>query len=125
MTGLSSADAAARLRQVGPNALPAQPPTPVWRRFVRQFESPLIYSLLGALVFEVGLWLYEGGSSWPVDALAISVILLLNAGLGLYQEQRSEAALAQLKALGAAQTWVLRDRTLVRLPSADLVPDDV
>jgi Ca2+-transporting ATPase len=125
MTGLSTAEATARLAQVGANALPAQPPTPVWRRFVRQFQSPLIYILLGALLFEVGLWLYEDRNAWPVDAVAIGVILLLNACLGLYQEQRSEAALAQLKALGAAQTWVMRDGRLVRVPSADLVPDDV
>jgi Ca2+-transporting ATPase len=125
MRGLSTADAAARLAEIGPNALPAQAPTPLWRRFVRQFQSPLIYILLGALLFEAGLWLYEGRSGWPADAAAIAVILLLNAGLGLYQEQRSEAALTRLQALGADQTWVLRDGVLRRVPSTELVPDDV
>ena len=124
MTGLSSADAAARLRSVGPNALPEPPTDPIWRRFLRQFASPLIYILLFALAFDLAVWLYEDAAGWPVDALAIALILLLNAGLGLYQEQRSEAALASLRALASAQTWVLRDGQLVRLPSTEVVPGD-
>jgi Ca2+-transporting ATPase len=96
----------------------------VWRRFLRQFASPLIYILLFALTFDVGLWLYEGAHAWPIEAGAIGLILLLNAALGLYQEQRSEAALARLKALAGAKAWVLRDGQLVHLPTEALVPGD-
>ncbi|MGE0462889.1 MAG: cation-translocating P-type ATPase [Vicinamibacterales bacterium] len=124
MPGLSTAEAAALLQSVGPNALPEPPRDPVWRRFLRQFESPLIYILIVALGFDLGVWASEGAHGWPADAIAIATILLLNAGLGLYQERRSEAALARLKALGAAQVWVLRDEQLVRRPSADVVPGD-
>jgi P-type Ca2+ transporter type 2C len=53
-----------------------------------------------------------------------TLILLFNAALGLYQEQRSEAALARLKALAAAQAWVLRDGEFVRLPTHNIVPGD-
>ncbi len=124
MSGLTSAVAAARLRTTGPNALPERRPDPAWRRFIRQFQSPLIYILLFALVFDASLWVYEGAHGWPIEALAIAIILLLNAALGLYQEHRSEAALARLKALAAAQAWVLRDGQLARVPSTDLVPGD-
>ncbi len=124
MSGLSTAEATERLSRVGPNALPERVPDPLWRRFLRQFASPLIYILLFALAFDVGLWLYEGAQTWPIEASAISLILLLNAALGLYQEQRSEAALAHLKALAGAQAWVLRDGHLVRLPTRALVPGD-
>jgi Ca2+-transporting ATPase len=122
--GLSTAEAAERLAQIGPNALPERVPDPLWRRFLRQFASPLIYILLFALAFDVGLWLYEGAHAWPIEACAIALILLLNAALGLYQERRSEAALARLKALAGAQAWVLRDGQLVRLPIQALVPGD-
>jgi len=124
MNGLSTAEATERLSRVGPNALPERVPDPVWRRFLRQFASPLIYILLFALVFDLGLWLFEGLQTWPIEASAIGAILLLNAGLGLYQEQRSEAALARLKALAGSQTWVLRDGHFVRLPTEALVPGD-
>jgi len=124
MNGLSTAEATARLSRVGPNALPERAPDPLWRRFVRQFESPLIYILLFALAFDLGLWIYEGAHAWPIEATAIGLILLFNAALGLYQEQRSEAALTRLKALAGAQAWVLRDGHLVRLPLHALVPGD-
>ena len=48
--GLSNEEAQTRLRQYGPNALPERPPTPLWWRFARQFQSPLIYILLFALM---------------------------------------------------------------------------
>jgi len=124
MQGLTTAEAAARLREVGPNALPERPPDPLWRRFLRQFASPLIYILLFALAFDMAVWLYEGAAGWPVDALAIAVILLLNAGLGLYQEYRSESALSRLRALAGSQSWVLRDGQLTRIASTELVPGD-
>ena len=124
MRGLSSADAAARLARTGANALPESPPDALWRRFARQFNSPLIFILLFALAFDVALWVHEGAAGWPIEAAAIGVILLFNAALGLYQEHRSEAALAGLKALAGAQAWVLRDGEFVRLPSQQIVPAD-
>ncbi len=124
MNGLSNAEATARLAQVGPNALPERLPDPVWLRFVRQFNSPLIFILLFALAFDTGLWVYEGAHGWPIEASAIALILLFNGALGLYQEQRSEAALSRLKALAGAHAWVLRDGELVRLPTHVLVPGD-
>lgn len=124
MPGLSTAEANARLARVGSNALPERRPDPLWRRFLRQFASPLIYILLCALAFDLGVWWYEGLQSWPIEAIAIAAILLLNAALGLYQEQRSEAALARLKALAAAHAWVLRDGHFVHLPTDALVPGD-
>jgi magnesium-transporting ATPase (P-type) len=124
MNGLSTAEATVRLSRDGPNALPEHAPDPLWRRFVRQFQSPLIYILLFALAFDLGLWIYEGAHAWPIEATAIGLILLFNAALGLYQEQRSEAALTRLKALAGAQAWVLRVGHLIRLPLQTLVPGD-
>ena len=122
--GLSAAEAGARLSRIGPNALPERRPDRVWRRFARQFNSPLIFILLFALAFDAGLWVYEGAPGWPIEAGAIALILLFNAALGLYQEQRSEAALTRLKALAAAHAWALRDGELVRVPTHALVPGD-
>jgi Ca2+-transporting ATPase len=124
MDGLSAADAAERLARCGPNALPEQPPDALWLRFVRQFNSPLIFILLFALAFDLGLWVYEGAHGWPIDTSAIGLILLFNAVFGLYQEQRSEAAIAQLTALSGAHAWVRRDGAFTRLPVAGIVPGD-
>ncbi len=125
MRGLTQQEAERRLKAVGPNALPERPPEPLWRKFLRQFQSPLIYILLFALLLEGGLWLWEGGQGVPLEALAILAILLLNALLGVWQEKRSEEALRRLKALAQPLVWVLRDGAFRRLPSALLVPGDV
>jgi Ca2+-transporting ATPase len=124
MNGLSTEEADRRRQQFGANALPEQAPMPLWRRFARQFNSPLIFILLFALGFDVALWIYEGAHGWPIEASAIGLILLFNAALGLYQEHRSEAALTRLKALSGAQAWVLRDGEFARRPVQDLVPGD-
>jgi Ca2+-transporting ATPase len=123
--GLTSEEAARLLGKVGPNALPEASPMPLWLRFARQFQSPLIYLLVFAFTFDLGLWVYEGASGWPIEAIAIAAILLLNAGLGAFQEYRSEQALAHLEALAAPLTWVVRDGGLVHIPSRDLVPGDL
>jgi P-type Ca2+ transporter type 2C len=127
MDGLTSEQALALLAHHGPNALPERLPDPVWRRFVRQFQNPLIYLLLFALGFDVLVWQLEtrgGAGGWPIEATAIGLILFLNAALGVYQERRSEAALARLKALSAARAWVLRDGRFSRIAADMLVPGD-
>ena len=105
--GLGSTEARRRLTRHGPNALPVAPSTPGWRRFVRQFESPLVLLLVFALAFDLATWLVRGAAGFPTSALVIAAVLLLNAGLALLQERRSEQALARLHlsiAAGAALT---------------------
>ncbi|MGE3179469.1 MAG: cation-translocating P-type ATPase [Vicinamibacterales bacterium] len=123
--GLTAAEAAQRLLQHGPNALPEAKPVTLAERFVRQFRSPLIYILLVALLIDLAIWITEGAAGAPVESLAIALILLLNAGLGVYQENKAEAALARLKKLATAQVWVMRDGTLQHVASTGLVPGDV
>lgn len=123
--GLTSAEAHTRLQQYGPNALPEKPPKTLGQRFLLQFKSPLIYILLAALVIDLAIWVIEGAEGFPVESVAIAFILLLNAGLGVYQEGKAEAALQRLKALAAALVWVMRDGKLAHLPATELVPGDV
>src|SRR5215510_2838419 len=123
--GLSGDEARARLLVHGPNSLPDKPPTTIWQRFLRQFRSPLIYILLFALAVDSILWFSEGATGLPVESIAIALILLLNAGLGVYQEGKSEMALARLKEMASPLVWVMRGGKLVHLASADIVPADV
>jgi Ca2+-transporting ATPase len=122
--GLDSAEARRRLAEHGPNALPAPPAPAAWRRWLRQFESPLVYLLALAVAIDLAIWLYEGGAGAPVEAGIIALVLGLNAGLGVVQERRSEAALERLRELGAPQAWLLRDGALQQRPSLEIVPGD-
>jgi Ca2+-transporting ATPase len=100
------------------------PPIGLWRRLITQFRSPLIYILIFALAVDLTIWLMSGHSGWPVESFAIALILLLNAGLGVFQESKAETALARLKAMSEALVWVMRDGQMVHLPSTQLVPGD-
>lgn len=123
--GLSSAEAQARLEKFGHNTLPEKNQTPLWLRFLHQFQSPLIYILLFALAVDLAIWIFEGAIGFPVESAAIGLILLINSGLGVYQEGKAEAALARLKALATPLVWVIRDGAIVHIPSSELVPGDV
>ncbi len=124
-SGLSTEEARLRLERFGPNSVPDKPAKSLLARFVEQFQSPLIYILLFALLVDLLIWYFEGADGIPVESIAIAVILLLNSGLGMYQEGKSEAALARLKAMAAPLAWVIRDKHLVHLPAAEIVPGDV
>ena len=123
--GLTSAEAARRLAADGPNELRAVPPVPAWRRLVAQFRDPLIYLLLAAIAISLAAWFVEGRAGWPVDAIVITSIVLLNAVLGFVQEARAENAVAALAQMTAVSSAVMRDGQLQRVPSAQLVRGDL
>ena len=123
--GLSATEAARRLAQNGPNELRAAPRVSAWRRALAQFQDPLIYLLLAAVVIALVAWWVEGRSGWPVDAMVIAAVLLLNAVIGHVQEAKAQNAVAALAKMTAATSTVLRDGKPLRVPSAELVRGDV
>jgi magnesium-transporting ATPase (P-type) len=123
--GLPRAEVLRRLGQDGPNELRAAPVRPLWRRMLAQFQDPLVYLLLVAVVIALVAWAIEGRVGWPVDAIVITLVLLLNAVLGYVQEARAENALAALARMTAVTSTVLRDGQEQRVPSAQLVRGDV
>ena len=123
--GLTSAEAASRLGEDGPNQLRAAPPVPTWRKILAQFQDPLIYLLLGAVVISVVAWVIEGRAGWPVDALVIAAVVVLNAVLGYVQQAKAESAVAALQHMTAITSAVIRDGQVIRVPSDELVRGDL
>src|SRR6185436_1683944 len=123
--GLSTEQAQTLLRSHGPNLIPETRRVTLFQRFLNQFRSALIYVLIFALAVDLTVWIVEGAKGLPIESITIGLILILNAGLGVYQESKAESALERLKALAESQVWVLRDGQMVHLPSASIVPGDV
>jgi len=123
--GLTSAEAARRLAVDGDNVLRAAPPRRWWQRACVQLRDPLVRLLLIAVAVSLAAWLYDGSHDWPVDAIVIAAIVVLNAALGFAQEARATGAVAALTRMTAAMSTVLRDGAVVRIPSAELVRGDV
>ncbi|MCS7056600.1 MAG: cation-translocating P-type ATPase [Thermoflexales bacterium] len=123
--GLTAGEAVARLQRYGPNELQSSPATPAWRKFLAQFQSPLVLLLLVAALISFIAWLIERESDWPFETIAILAILLLNAVLGFIQEERAERSVAALKAMSAAMATVIRDGERRRIPAREVVPGDI
>jgi len=123
--GLTSQEAARRLATDGPNELRAARAVPAWRRFLAQFQDPLIYLLLAAVGISLLAWRIEGGAGAPVDAIVIALVVLLNAMLGFVQEARAQGAVAALARMSAMTSAVVRDGEARRIPTAQLVRGDL
>ena len=123
--GLSSQEAADRLVQHGRNELRGVPGVATWRRVLSQFQDPLVYLLLGAIAISLGAWGVEGFAGWPLDALVIAAIVLLNGVLGFVQQARAADAVAALARMTAVTSSVVRDGKTLRIPSSELVPGDL
>lgn len=123
--GLSAAEAARRLAEIGRNELTAERPVPAWRRFLAQFSDVLVILLLVATVVSAADWYFEHAGGLPYEALAIFAVVLLNAVMGFVQETRAEAAVAALRAMSAATAVVVRDGQRCRIAATELVPGDV
>ncbi len=116
--GLSSTEAAERLRRHGYNRV-----TPPRRhgplvRFLLQFHNVLIYVLLGAAAVTAAL------AHW-VDTGVILGVVVINAVIGFIQEGKAERALDAIRNMLSHQALVRRDGRLVEVPAEALVPGDV
>jgi Ca2+-transporting ATPase len=124
-SGLDDADVERRRARYGRNELQAETPKPAWMKFFDQFTDILVVLLIIAAAISAGLWFYERHSSLPYEAIAIFVIVVLNALLGYIQEARAEKAVAALRQMAAARANVIRNGTRQSIPAADLVPGDI
>ncbi len=88
------------------------------RILAAQFADFMIMVLIAAAVI-------SGIVGEAMDALAILVIILLNAIIGFTQDYRAERALAALQQLAAPSARVRRDGHLITLPSSELIPGDI
>ena len=116
-SGLSEAEAAARLAKTGPNAITEERHRSLVAMVLSQFADFMILVLLAAAAV-------SGVIGEPQDTIAILVILLVNAVIGAAQEYRAQRAVAALRRLAAPEARTLRGGEIVALPAADLVPGD-
>lgn len=116
--GLTTTEASDRLATHGRNELEAAAGPSALGLLVSQFKSPLIYILLVAVAVTIVIGEY-------LDAAAITIVLLLNAGIGFAQEYRAEQALEALRLLAPRHALVFRDAVVIEVDAAELVPGDV
>ena len=116
-SGLTSEEAATRLKKFGPNAMPDTTAHPL-RSALSKFWTPVPWMLEAAIVLEVVLGKY-------VEAAVIAALLVFNAALGFFQESRAQATLAALKSRLALNASVRRGGVWTTVPAVVLVPGDI
>ena len=114
-SGLSGREAARRLIVYGPNQLRRRGGRHVWREVGRQFSHPLALLLWAA-----------AGLAWLAGivavAVAIVIVIFLNALFAFVQEMQAERAVEALQAYLPQHAAVLRDGTAVTVEAVQLVP---
>ena len=116
-TGLSSADAAARLERHGPNKLTETTADPWYAVLGRQIASPMvIFLLLAGIVTLIQQEWFEGA--------VILLVVMLNSSIGYWQARKAEKDVAALAKLSTPEATVVRDGVVTDIPATDLVPGD-
>ncbi len=116
--GLDIKAAEERIKEYGLNKLPEGNVDSLFTLFLRQFKSPLIYTLLAAGV--VVFILDE-----ITDALVIAFVLLFNAIIGTLQEGRAQNALLALKQFTQTSATVIREGKEIIIDDTLIVPGDL
>lgn len=116
--GLSETEAAARLARFGPNLLRERKTRGFLEIARRTLREPMFLLLLAA----AALYLLLGDLG---EGLFLTVGALLSLSLVIFQELRSERALAALNALAEPLARVIRGGEQRTIPAAELVPGDL
>ncbi len=117
-SGLSESEAARRLAEDGPNALPIHGTRHPFLRFLAHFHNLLIYVLLASAIVTALL------QHW-VDTGVILAVVAVNAIVGFIQEGRAENAMAAIRSMLAPRANAMRDGQRVSVPAEVLVRGDI
>ncbi|HET7785742.1 MAG TPA: cation-translocating P-type ATPase [Myxococcales bacterium] len=116
--GLTSAEAAKRLEEEGPNELPQDRQRGLWRIALEVAREPMFLMLVGAGV----LYLTMGSLG---DALMLLGFVCIIMGITIFQERRTEHALTALRDLSSPRALVIRDGAPQRIAGREVARGDL
>ncbi|MFX4262770.1 calcium-translocating P-type ATPase, SERCA-type [Pelotomaculum propionicicum] len=117
-SGLDITEAAGRLSEYGPNVLQEKPPRGILSIFAGQLKEILVLILIVAAVISAFLGEWE-------DAIVILIIVVLNAVIGVFQENKAENALKALKDMTKPSAKVVRGARAIQISAEEVVPGDL
>lgn len=123
INGLSEEEAIKRLNENGKNCLEAEKPKSLFKRFLEQLMDPMIIVLIVAALISGVLAFIENDSY--ADVIIIMIVVVVNAILGVYQENKAEKAIEALQKMSAPTSKVIRNNKLCIVNSEDIVVGDI
>ena len=121
--GLSEEEAKKRQKENGYNELQEKKKKSLFVKFFEQFKDFMIIILIIAAIISgvVGQMQGEGFT----DSIIILIVVILNAVIGVIQENKAEKSLEALKKMSSYSAKVMRDGKVTVIPSRELVPGDI
>ncbi len=116
--GLSTSKAEQILKEHGHNELEAEKKASLFSKFVDQFKDPLTIILIIAAILSAFL-------GDLIETAIILAIVVINAGLSIYQEGKAEEAVEALQEMSSPSAKVIRDGKEVEILSKNIVPGDI
>ena len=124
INGLDEQEAKKRLEASGTNTLQSHKKASVIKKFFAQFKDFCVIILFIACIISFATGFIEGKGDF-VEPVVILIIVILNAVIGVIQEQRAEKAIDALRKLSAPNAAVIRNGKHQRIPAALLVDGDI
>ncbi len=116
--GLEDTEISERQKEYGLNQVPKEHETTIFRIFLNQIQNPFTFILALAILLS---WLAHE----KLDSIIILIILVINTGIGFWQELTAQKTIESLKEYMAANAKVKRNGKLTYINARDLVPGDI
>ena len=117
-TGLSSSEANNRTKEFGENVYQTQKQKSIWLVLLEQFKSPIVYLLVVGILVSIYFKDY-------IEAIAIGVVILVNALIGFLMEMQARSSMNALKEMDIILTKVIRHGKAVEISSEKITVGDV
>lgn len=121
--GLTDEEVIRQREKYGTNELKAQKKKSLFIKFLEQFKDFMIIVLIIAAIVSGVVGYMEGEGI--TDSIIILIVVIVNAIIGVAQEAKAEKSLEALQKLSSHSAKVMRNGTLVVVPSKELVPGDI
>lgn len=125
LRGLSEEQIAPRVAKYGENKLIDKKKKSMFVRFLEQFKDVMIIILIVAAIVSLVIACIEGNPMEFIEPALIFLIVIMNAIMGLVQENKAEKALNALKNMSAPHARVIRDGKEKIIKASELVPGDI
>lgn len=117
----------------GENKLPEEKEESYLKVFLKSFKEPIVVVLLGAVALSFFSAIYsfqvvhdsQHGKEALYEAIAIAILILINAFLGFWQEISARKNLNALKEMNNRFVSVIREGSIEKIPANELVVGDL
>lgn len=116
--GLTMPEATNRTKVFGTNIYQIQKEKSIWHILLQQFISPIVY----LLVFGAAVSLFFKDY---LDAIAIGVVIFINALIGFLMEMQARSSMHALRKMDVIKSKVIRQGKVLDIPAENLTPGDI